>query len=82
MDNKQLHLRLPRDDAETLDDLAGGILSRQQVATMLLSAACAAVRHNGMRIGFPPHFTVGVHDTDTTRILKLNDPSAVPKVKK
>jgi hypothetical protein len=72
---KLLHLRLGKDETETLDRLAGNVLSRQQVAVMIMSAALAAVREDPDKLKFPPLFTVATERTpDTERILKMNEP--------
>ena len=60
MNTKLMHLRLGKDETDTLDELAGGILSRQQVAVMVLTAALAAVRDDPGRLKFPPTFSVGM----------------------
>jgi hypothetical protein len=72
-----LHLRITKDDAETLDELAVGTFSRNQIGSMILSAALAAVRESHGRLSFPPYFTVGIHDK---RSLALNE--SPPRIKK
>jgi hypothetical protein len=71
MDNKLLHLRLGPDEIETLDELCMATFSRQQVASMILTAAISAVRENNNKITFPPTFTVGIHEGKVTI---LNEP--------
>jgi 3-oxoacyl-ACP reductase-like protein len=62
MDNKLLHLRLGPDEIETLDEMCMSTFSRQQIASMILTAAISAVRENNCRMSFPPKFTVGIHE--------------------
>lgn len=74
METKQVRLRLSPEDWDTLGVLAGGILTRQSVASALLSAACEAVRQNQGRLSFPPHLSVGVHPP--SRVSTMNDAPA------
>ena len=73
-----LHIRLPADDLSVLDALANNILSRQQVATMLLHAAVEAVQANGGRVHLPPKFTVA-NDEDSSSFApaspRINQPT-------
>ena len=71
-----VHLRITKDDADTLDELAVGTFSRNQIGSMILSAALAAVREAEGRLSFPPFFTVGIHEK---RPLAMNE--TPPKTK-
>lgn len=66
---EQIRIRVPADDVEMLDDLAGSILSRTDVATMLLHAAIEAVRSNPSALKYPPVFVVTVAESNPA----LND---------
>ena len=55
----QIRLRLIEEDKQTLDDLnPGGVLKVVDVASVLLHAACQAIRENPEYVGFPPAFQV------------------------
>lgn len=58
MQTVQIKLRVPPDDAKFLDDLAGQLFSRNDMATMLLHAAVNAVRDNPDALKFPPTLIV------------------------
>jgi hypothetical protein len=76
MNNKLLHLRLGPEEVETLDELCMATFSRQQVASMILTAAISAVRENNNKISFPPTFTVGIHEG---KVSILNEPLPKPR---
>lgn len=73
METIQVNVRVPSDDREILDSLAGSLFSRNDMAAMLLHAAVAAVRENPNALKFPPSFTI----TDPPSGNALND--APPK---
>jgi hypothetical protein len=55
----QIRIRIENEDVDLLDELAGKVLSRTDVASVLLNAAVEAVRKNKGRIHYwPPKFTV------------------------
>ncbi len=56
----QVRIRVTDEDAETLDKLAGEVLSRADVASVLLHAAIESIRKNKGRVAFPPEFEVQV----------------------
>jgi uncharacterized protein YabE (DUF348 family) len=68
----QVHLRLTPDEADLIDELAGDVLGRQAVASMLLSAAIQAVIENGRKISIPPALTVCTNPTGKPRYV-LNE---------
>ena len=72
---EQIRIRVPTDDVSTLDELAGSILSRTDVATMLLHAAIEAVRQNPTALKFPPAFVISIPPANP----KLNDKSKPKK---
>ena len=57
-----MHLRLPNEDLSVLDSLADNVLSRQQVATMLLHGAVESIKNNGGKIQMPPRFRVAMDE--------------------
>ena len=70
-----LHIRLPADDLAVLDALANNILSRQQVATMLLHAAVEAVQANSGKVHLPPKFNVADDEESSSfASLRTNQP--------
>lgn len=54
----QIRIRITDGDAEVLDRLAGQILTRTDVASVLLHAAVEAIKRNKNKIHFPPEFEV------------------------
>ena len=54
----QIRIRIEDTDLPILDDLAGTVLSRTDVASVLLHAAVAAVRKNRGKIHLPLVFRV------------------------
>lgn len=77
-----LHIRVNGDSSNILDTLGGNLLSRQQVASMILEAACEAVRQNGGKLDFPPKFNVGDKTSGSTDFSRLNQPPASYKAKR
>jgi hypothetical protein len=53
---EQIRLRILPEDADTLESLTAGVLSRIDVASVLLHAACVAVRQSPGRVVWPPQF--------------------------
>ena len=51
-----LHHRIPDDDIKTLDTLAGGMISRQQTATIILRRAISVMRANPEKFQLFPNF--------------------------
>jgi hypothetical protein len=54
----QVRIRVTDEDAETLDKLAGQVLSRADVASVLLHAAIQAIHKNKGKVQFPPELQV------------------------
>lgn len=54
----QIRIRIADSDIGILDELAGPVMSRTDVASVLLHAALEAVRANKGRVHFPPQFKV------------------------
>ena len=54
----QIRIRIADGDTGLLDDLAGPVMSRTDVASVLLHAAVKAIRKNKGKVHFPPQFKV------------------------
>ena len=54
----QIRIRIDDGDTVVLDDLAGPVLSRTDVASVLLHVAVQAVRKNKGKVHLPPVFRV------------------------
>ena len=54
----QIRIRIADADTGVLDDLGGPVMSRTDVASVILHAAIEAIRKNGGVVHFPPQFTV------------------------
>ena len=65
-----IHLRISDQDAKTLDQLRGSLLSRNTVGALMLSAALKAVRDNPGQLKFPPVLSVLERPTTETHTAK------------
>ncbi len=54
----QIRIRIAHENAALLDKLGKGVLSRTDIATYILNAACEAIRNADGRITMPPLFLV------------------------
>ena len=70
----QVKIRIPIDDAKFLDKLRGALLTRNDMATMLLHAAVDAVREEPDRLKFPPRLHVAAGAEIGTHYA-LNEPT-------
>lgn len=71
---KQIRIRITEDDEAVLEQLKGKILSETDVASMLLHAACEAVRMDGASLRFPISLAVA-GGTEANERFKLNEPT-------
>lgn len=85
MDTTQIKIRLPADDIEFLDSSAPQIVSRNQMATMLLHAAINTLRENPGAFKFQKNLLLEVGaetETHSTPAAALNEPKTSYGLKK
>lgn len=79
----QIRIRIEKRDADLLDVLAGEILSRTDVASLLLHAALDAIREANGEISFPPKFNVPASEraAPTRTRIEIIEPRPLSKKK-
>jgi hypothetical protein len=75
----QIRIRISEGDTEILDKLGGEVLSRTDVATVLLKGAIEAVKINRLKVPFPPKFAVSEEEN---QVSYLNEKEAAASRRK
>lgn len=74
-----VNIRLPDNQIQTLDTMAGDALNRQAIARMLLSAAIDAVQRNQGRLNFPILFEIAASNREISPHFEMNEPKKARK---